>query len=278
MKKLVMIAVAAFCAQTLSAQNIDRTHKPAPGPAPVVTIGDPTIYKLPNGITVLIVENHKLPKVTATYSIDAGPITEGNKAGVTSLMGGMLNEGTITKTKVQFDEAVDKLGANVSLNAGGGYASALTRYFPTAFMLMADGLRNPVFPQASFDKLKSQTLTGLKSSEKSASAISARVVNALSYGKNNPYGEFESEKSINNIGLADVKAEYKKYVTPSRGYLTFVGDIKPADAKALAEKAFGNWTGTTLKLPILKPVTNPTKTEVDVVDVSNAVQSEITVT
>lgn len=278
MKKLLIIAVAAFCTQTLMAQTVDRTHKPAPGPAPIITIGDPTVYKLPNGITVLVVENHKLPKVTASYSIDAGPITEGVKAGVIGLMGSMLNEGTTTKTKVQFDEAVDKIGANVGLSAGGGVASALTRYFPAAFMLMADGLRNPSFPQESFDKLKSLTITGLKSSERSASAISGRVVNALSYGKNSPFGEFETEKSIDGITLADVKAEYKKYVTPSRGYLTFVGDIKPADAKALAEKAFGSWKGSTLTLPVLKQVANPSKTEVDVVNVSNAVQSEITVT
>ncbi|MGY3054982.1 zinc protease [Pedobacter sp. UYEF25] len=278
MKKIVMIVVAALGAQTLSAQIIDRTHPPAAGPAPTITIGDPTVYKLPNGITVLVVENHKLPKITATYSIDAGPIKEADKAGINGLMGGMLNEGTISKTKVQFDEAVDKVGAEVSLNSGGGFASALTRYFPTAFMLMADGLRNPIFSEESFKKLKSQTLTGLKSSERSASAISARVVNALSYGKDNPYGEFETEKSINNISLADVKAEYKKYVTPSRGYLTFVGDIKPSDAKALAEKAFGDWKGEALKFPILKPVANLSKTEVDVIDLSNAVQAEITVT
>ncbi len=278
MKKLIIIAISAFFAQTISAQTVDRTHKPAPGPAPIITFGDPTIYKLPNGITILVVENHKLPKITANYSIDAGPITEGEKTGVIGLMGSMLNEGTTTKTKIQFDESVDKIGADVGLSASGGVASALTRFFPTAFMLMADGLRNPSFPQESFDKLQSQTITGLKSSEKSASAISSRVVDALSYGKESPFGEFETEKSINGITLADVKAAYKKYVTPSRGYLTFVGDIKPADAKALAEKAFGSWKGATLTLPSLKSVLNPTKTEVDVVNLSNAVQSEITVT
>ena len=137
------------------------------------------------------------------------------------------NEGTTTKTKAQFDEAVDQLGADVSAGAYGGSASALTRYFPQAFALMAESIRKPAFPAESFEKLKSQTITGLKSNEKSAKAISARVVNALAYGKNHPYGEFETEASITGITLDDVKAAYKKYITPSRGYLTFVGDIKP---------------------------------------------------
>jgi len=277
MKKLFIIAAVSLLAQGISAQTIDRSHKPKPGPAPVITVGDPVIYKLTNGITVLVVENHKLPKVAASYSIDAGPITEGAKAGVVSLMGSMLNEGTTTKTKAQFDEAVDQLGADVSAGAYGGSASALTRYFPEAFALMAESIRKPAFPAESFEKLKSQTITGLKSNEKSAKAISARVVNALAYGKNHPYGEFETEASITGITLDDVKAAYKKYITPSRGYLTFVGDIKPEAAKALAEKAFGDWKGTALTLPVLTKVANPAKTEIDIINVSNAVQSEITV-
>lgn len=277
MKKLFIIAAVSLLAQGISAQTIDRSHKPKPGPAPVITVGDPVIYKLANGITVLVVENHKLPKVSASYSIDAGPVTEGAKAGVVSLMGSMLNEGTTTKTKAQFDEAVDQLGADVSAGAYGGSASALTRYFPQAFALMAESIRKPAFPAESFEKLKSQTITGLKSNEKSAKAISARVVNALAYGKNHPYGEFETEASITGITLDDVKTAYKKYITPSRGYLTFVGDIKPEAAKALAEKAFGDWKGTALTLPVLTKVANPAKTEVDIINVSNAVQSEITV-
>jgi predicted Zn-dependent peptidase len=278
MKKIFLFALAAISIHIASAQKLDRSQKPKPGPAPIITITDPVTYKLPNGITILVVENHKLPKVSASYSIDAGPITEGSKAGVTGLLSGMLGEGTSTKTKAQFDEAVDQLGAQVSTSASGGSVSALSRYFDSAFLLMADAIRNPSFPQASFDKLKSQTLTGLKSNERSAKAISGRVVNALSYGSKHPFGEFETEQSINSITLDDVKAFYKKLVTPSRGYLTFVGDIKPEAAKALAIKAFGDWKGTTLSLPVLAKVNNPAKTEVDVVDVPNAAQAEITVT
>lgn len=278
MKKIFIFAVAALFVQSVSAQKLDRSQRPKPGPAPTITFADPVIYNLPNGITVLVVENHKLPKVSASYSIDAGPITEGAKAGVIGLLGGMLNEGTVTKTKAQFDEAVDQIGAEVGVSASGGQASALTRYFNDAFLLMADALRNPAFPQASFDKLKSQSLTNLKSNERSATAISGRVVNALSFGLKHPYGEFETEQSINSIALDDIKAAYKKYVTPSRGYLTFVGDITPEAAKAIAIKAFGDWKGAILTFPALAKVNNPAKTEVDVVNVPSAVQSEITVT
>lgn len=278
MKKIFILAFATLFVQSVVAQKLDRSQKPKPGPAPVLTFADPVIYKLPNGVTVLVVENHKLPKVTATFSIDAGPVTEGAKAGSISLLSGLMNEGTTTKTKAQFDEAVDQLGADVSVSSTGGHTSALTRYFDSAFLLMADALRHPAFPEASFEKLRSQALTGLKSSERSAKAISGRVVNALAYGVNHPLGEFETEQSIKALSLIDIKAAYSKYVTPSRGYLTFVGDIKPEAAKAIALKALGDWKGASLTLPVLTKVDNPSKTEVDVVDVPSAVQSEITVT
>src|ERR1700742_4600624 len=106
MKKYIMLAAAALLMQFAQAQTIiDRSKQPKAGPAPVLTIKDPVIYKMPNGITVLVVEDHRLPKISASLTIDAGPITEGSKAGVLSLMGGMLNEGTKTMPKAVFDES-----------------------------------------------------------------------------------------------------------------------------------------------------------------------------
>ena len=278
MKKYIMIAASALLMQYAQAQvTIDRSHQPKPGPAPVITIKDPVIYKLPNGITVLIVEDHRLPKITATYSIDGGPTLEGSKAGVVTIMGQMLNEGTKTMPKAAFDEAVEKMGADVSLYSSGSSVSALTRYFKSAFELMAQALKEPAFTQESFDKLKSQSLTALKSQAKSAKAIAARVDNAIVYGKTNPLGEFDTEESIGGLTLQDVKDAYAKYITPSRGYLTFIGDIKPADAKLLATEVLGNWKGSPLALGTVPVVANPAKTEIDVVDVPNAVQSEIKV-
>ena len=121
MKKLIIVAISVVLLQHGFAQiKIDRSKKPAAGPAPIVSIKDPVIFTLANGMTVLVVENHKLPKVNASLSIDAGPIAEGKKAGLVELMGQMLGEGTTTMPKDKFDEAVDLIGAQVSLYSGGG--------------------------------------------------------------------------------------------------------------------------------------------------------------
>lgn len=278
MKKVLIITIASFLFYFSQAQlQIDRTKRPEPGPAPVIKLKDPVIYNLPNGITVLIVEEHKLPRVSASFFIDAGPIKEGAKAGVMSLMGRMLNEGTKDMSKAAFDEAVDKIGADVSLSSSGGSATALTRYFSQAFDLMGKAIKSPAFTQESFEKLKSQTLTGMKADEKNVKVVSERVINALAYGKQHPLGEFETEESVKALTLADVKSAYQKYITPSRSYLTIIGDIKPEVAKSLAQKTFGNFKGNQLALPSLALVQNPAKPEIDVVDMSNAVQSEITI-
>jgi len=295
MKKLIILATGVFCiqygiaqpkpkttkkattAKSVVAGPVDRSKKPAAGPAPVISIKDPAIFTMPNGITVLVVENHKLPRVRASFFVDYGPVKEGSKAGALDMMGGMLGEGTTNLAKDKFDEAGDMIGADVSLSASGGSAGALTKYFDKAFNLMADALKNPAFPQESFDKLKSMTITGLKSEEKSTPTIAARVYNALSFGKNTAMGEFTSEETVKSLTLADIKESYKNYITPSRSYLTFVGDITPAAAKALAEKAFGNWKGTKLPVPTVGAVQNPSTTEIDFVDIPTAVQGELRV-
>jgi hypothetical protein len=121
------------------------------------------------------------------------------------------------------------------------------------------------------------TVTGLKTEEKSTPTIATRVYNALSYGKNTAQGEFTTEETVKGLTLEDVKEAYKNYITPSRGYLTFVGDITPAAAKALAEKTLGNWKGKKLSQPAIPLVQNPAKTEIDFVDIPTAVQGELRV-
>lgn len=278
MKKIFLFYISAIISLGSFAQkNIDRSNPPKPGPAPVIEFKDPVIFKLPNGMTVLVVENHKLPKISASLRIDQGPILEGPKAGAMQLMGQMLREGTKKRQKDEFDLMIDKVGASLNLNSAGGSVSSLTRFFDNSFMLFAEALQEPSFPEASLDKLKKQTITGLKSSEKSASAIANRVSTALSYGKNSAMGEFETEETIKSISLDDIQHFYKNFITPSRSFLTFIGDIKPETAKALATKAFGNWKGKKLSLPVIPVSDNVKTTEINIIDVPTTVQAEISV-
>ena len=83
---------------------------PTGGPSPKIKLDKPKEFKLKNGIKVLVVENHKLPRVNYSLRFDRKPIVEGEKAGVISLLGSMLGNGTTSISKDEFNEEVDFLG------------------------------------------------------------------------------------------------------------------------------------------------------------------------
>src|SRR5690606_5009149 len=104
-----------------------------------------------------------------------------------------------------------------------------------------EGALYPLFEQEEFDKVKAQTIEGLKASERSTSAIASRVQNALLFGKEHPRGEFETEESINNITLDDVKKNYKDYFVPENAYLVIIGDVDTNHIKNKVEELFKDW-------------------------------------
>ena len=270
---LIAIATVSFA---LNAQ-IDRSKMPKAGPDPVVKLGKAEKFTLKNGLTVIMVENHKLPKATANLTIDNKPIFEGDIVGVTSMMGSLLGRGTASISKDDFNEKVDYLGASINFSSQGGYATSLKRYFPEVLGLMADGVKNSQFSQEEFDKEVAVTLDGIKSGEKSVTNIARRVENALIYGKNHPFGEFITKESVNKITLEDVKKFYNTYYKPNNAYLIIEGDINPKEIKKLTQKLFSNWAEGIIPVQEIPKPTNVVTTEVNFINMPNAVQSEITV-
>jgi zinc protease len=271
--KKILLALSIFLTISMQAQ-VDRSQ-PKPGPAPKINIGKPQSFKLSNGLTVLVVENHKLPRVSATLTIDNAPFAEGSKAGLSMLTGSVMGNGTSKISKDAYNEEVEFYGANVNLHVGGGYASSLTKYFPRVLELMAQGAIDPLFSQVEFDKEKEKQIEALKADEKNVTSTSNRVRNVLAYGKNHPSGEYVTEETLKNISLADVKQHYANFFSPNNAYLIITGDIKFADAKKLVEKNFGKWKkGNSPKIEYPDPK-DVQYTQINFVDMPNAVQSEI---
>lgn len=278
MKKTILSALAVVTMSfAVSAQQIDRSVQPKPGPAPKVQLGKAEKFNLPNGLKVIMVENHKLPRVSASLTIDNPPVVEGTKAGVSSLMGGLLGNGTSKISKDDFNERIDYLGASISFGSSGASANSLTKYFPEVLELMANGVQDPVFTKEEFDKSVERTLEGLKSNEKNVKAIASRVEDALVYGKNHPFGEFITKESVNAITLEDVKNNYTTYFRPNNAYLVIVGDINTTETKNMVSKLFGNWKKGTVPATNLPTPQNVATTEIDFINMPNAVQSEIAV-
>lgn len=189
----------------------------------------------------------------------------------------MLGTGTTTKTKDAFNKRIDFLGANVSFWDEGAYASSLTKYFNEVFTYMADGVINPNFSDVEFSDVKKRYIESLKSNEKSVESAATRVSNILVYGKNNPFSEFDTPEQIEKITLQDVKDYYNSYFKPNNAYLIVVGDITTNEVKNLAENNFKAWQAGKLNIPSFPKVDQVKKTEIDAINMSNAVQSVVSV-
>ena len=267
---LLLLTFTAFA-------QVDRSQQPQPGPAPVIQLGEPERFTLKNGLTVLIVENNKLPRAAVSLSLDNAPIAEGELAGVSSMTAALLGKGSTTIDKDSFNEEVDFMGATINFGSQSASASSLSRYFGRVLELMADAALHPNFIQDEFDKERDIVLDGIKSSEKSVTTAARRVENLLAYGKDHPYGEFVSKESVERVSLADVDAFYKRYFLPNNAYLVIVGDVDAGDLKKQVKKLFGKWKKGDLSTDAIPEVSNVNSTQIDFVNMPNAVQTEVSV-
>ncbi|KAB8151413.1 insulinase family protein [Kordia sp. TARA_039_SRF] len=274
--KIVSLLVLFVASLTMQAQ-IDRSKQPKPGPAPKVNIGKPDTFTLKNGLTVMVVENNKLPRVSASLRIDNPLIVEGEKAGMTTLVSSLLGNGSTSISKDDFNEEVDYLGASLNFGSQSAFASSLSKYFPRIMELMADAALNPNFTQEDLDSERAKILEGIKSEKKNVGAIASRVQSVLAYGANHPYGEFVTEETVKNVTLDDIKAFHNKYFRPNNAYLIVIGDVKTKKVKKLVKKLFKDWEQGTIVADTYDTASNPAQTEINFINADNAVQSELSV-
>lgn len=275
MKKILYL-IAGFVLTTGVAQA-QVIPMPKAGPAPKVNVGKPETFTLPNGLTVMVVENHKLPRVSYSLTMDNPPYAEGNKKGVADMTAALMGTGSKNMSKDAFNEEVDFLGANINVWGSGASASGLSKYGTRIMELMAEAALYPVFTQEEFDKQKAQILEGLKADEKNVPSIADRVGNVLVYGRNHPSGEYLSEETLNNVTLADVQQDYNTYFVPGNAYLVVVGDVKFKDVKKQVTKLFGSWPAAKAPAISYSDPKDVAQTQINFVDMPNAVQSEISI-
>ncbi|MEM6829857.1 MAG: pitrilysin family protein [Bacteroidota bacterium] len=276
MKKITLLLAITLVAH-LAIGQIDRTQKPAPAPAKEFKIGEYEKFTLSNGLTVIVVENRKLPRVAFSLIIDRDPILEKNKVGYAAMAGQILRNGTTTRSKAQLDEEVDFIGANLSTSSVSIYGSSLTKHREKMLDLFEDVLYNPSFPQEELDKIKKQTISGLKSNQEDPGAISANVRAQLLYGENHPYGEIQLEEHVEAITIEDLKNYYTTYFKPNISYLAIVGDITLKEAKKITKKRFGKWEAGEVPKSDYQTPQWPEENTIALVNRSNAVQTVLNI-
>lgn len=274
MKKSIIILSSLFISAIMQGQIIPQ---PKSGPAPTIKIGKPESFQLKNGLKVMIVENHKLPRVSFTLTLDNAPYSEGAKKGVADLTSSLIGNGTKKISKTAFNEEIDFMGASINFSSNGASGNSLSKYSGRVLQLLAEGALNPNFTQEEFDKEKAKIIEGLKANEKSVPAVASRINDFLTFGKDHPNGEYVTETTIKNVTLADVEANYNSYFVPENAYLIIVGDVKFAETKKAVEKLFGSWKKAAAPIQTYAEPKDVGFSQINFVDMPNAVQSEVAV-
>lgn len=272
---ILTLALATTAAQS---QELDRSIRPQPGPAPEIKLGKTESFTLDNGMRVFVVENHKLPTITCSVQLDVYPDPEGDQAGYSTFLSELLTAGTKTRSKDEFNKEIDFIGANISANSNGVFGASLKKHQEKLFELMSDVAMNATFSTDELEKIRKRTLSGLKASENDPDDMLNNVTAAVKYGKNHPYGEVVTDKTVANATLAACEKYYTTYFRPNVAYMAVVGDVTVKEIKPLIEKHFGGWQKATVPVAKYATVKKPTATNVAFVPRDAAVQSVINVT
>ncbi len=278
MKNIIIRVCLLLLLPSMAWAQVDRSQKPQPGPAPEIRIPEAQQFTLANGLKVYVVENHKIPRVSFSLQLDIDPILEKGKAGYVRMAGQLMRRGTKTRSKSQIDESIDFVGASLSTSSGGVFGSSLKKHTNTLLELMADVVLNPTFPQEELDKVKKETLSNLQAGKDDPDNISSNLQLALRYGKDHPFGELETEKTVEAITREDCEQFYQTYFKPNVAYLAVVGDITLEEAKPMIEKYLGAWAQGEVPSQDYEMPKAPAKPQVALANKAGAVQTVLALT
>jgi zinc protease len=242
-------------------------------------------FQLGNGLKVILVQKHTLPVVEGRLILDAGAMREpAAKSGLASLTGRLLSEGTGTMTGADIAKAMDVLGAQYSTGAGFSTSFAdvvaLKNVFPEAMSLAAKTIIAPSLPVSEFNRVKNQAIAAYQQSHARTAGLAADAFIRAAFDSTAPFSRPASGNltTIGGLTREDVVNWHQTMFAPSAATLLLVGDISLAEARTVAQQAFGTWTASRAILSaVANPVRASTGTRVILVDRPGSVQSSIVV-
>lgn len=207
----------------------------------------PTKITAPNGMTVLVLEQHYLPIVEIHALIKTGSAQDPpEKAGLANLVASLLDEGTSSRTSKQLAEQIDFVGGSLEVKAGEDFTTASARVLKKdielGFGLLGDILMHPAFPKQEFERIRAQLLGEIASDKDDPGQVAMKAFNQLVF-HNHPYRwpVHGTEETLAKISLSDVQSFYAKEYLPNQIILAVVGDVTAEQATALVQTTFGAW-------------------------------------
>src|SRR6476660_4439117 len=190
----------------------DRSKPPELGPPPRVSLPPIITRQLPNGLKLLIVEQHELPLDDFVLLVGSGSTSDPTgKPGIANLTSQMLREGTTTRRSLEIADQIAFLGINLSPSSS-WESSTLSLHTPTAQLdsalaLFADVALHPSFPANEFERIRKSRLTDLIRLKDQGPAIANLAFPAIIYGTGHPDGAatLGTETSVKSLSVADLQ-------------------------------------------------------------------------
>jgi zinc protease len=253
------------------AQNWRKTV-PTPAAAANFHLPVPVTFSLKNGLKVYLVRDANLPILSVTLvSRAGGEANPVDKPGLSDLTASMLSEGTATRTATQIAEAAEALGTRVGVGASMDGTDAgvtvLTSHADDALDLLSDVILHPAFHPDDLERIRKQRMVRIQQEADSPQAVAQRVGLKLLYG-DTPYGftNTGTVDSVKGMTREELQAFWAAHYGPGNSALVMAGDVTEAEARRLAEKHFGGWTGTAKGAATLPPAPAAPAEKVVVVD------------
>ena len=272
----------ATAQNAISAPNWPKELAPPPLPAREVKFPPYELRTMANGMRVLAILHHEQPVVTMRMLVGAGAAQDPQgKAGLSNLLGSLLDQGTSTRTAQEIADQIDTIGGALGTGSGADLSFAnvvvMKDSFGTGMNLLADVVRNPKFDAEEIDRQKQQAMSTLQVNATDPDFVASALIDRLIYGANS-YGLPSNGTPDTLVGITrdDLVAFHRRYFVPNNMILAVVGDTTTEEAFGMAEKVFGGWPRAELALPKLADPP-PSTRRVVVVDKPDAVQTEIRV-
>lgn len=283
--RLTCTAGLLFFATLSSVLAIGGVDNPPPPTAPhEVTFTQPKETKLANGLRVIVVERPGLPLLAAEVLVRSGAeIDEKGLAGTASMTGSLLMRGTETMTAPQIATAIESLGGTIDSGAHWEASRAtivvMSDKAEPALKILSDIVLHPTFKQEEIERMKNQTLDGLRVALRQPGALSQFVAGRALFG-DAPYGHSHTGtmETIQAIKREDILKLYHNYYVPENAALILAGDLTLEQGKKFAEQFFGEWKGSMPAAPdpAASSVTEWKPTNI-VIDMPEAGQAAVTV-
>jgi zinc protease len=242
--------------------------------APAFSLKDAQRVELPNGLVLLLFENHRVPVVVASASVhDVHLYEPDDKLGVGTLTGFLLDEGTTDHTGPQIAELIEDVGGSLSMGASGGSIKVLTGDRKLGLSLLFECLTKSNFPKEAFERDKNRLLSSIDEADTLADARAQKAFMAEVFGKH-PKGRPASgtHKTVEKLTAADCEAFYKKVFVPNNTTVAIVGDF---DSKAVIDEVkalTANWKKSDLERPKTPAVDKPKEFTQKIITMPSAAQ------